>query len=231
MRSAYLSTWNASGEQRHELLRQYWSADARYVDPLVEVVGRAALANTMDAANAGFPGLLFSPLGEVDGHHGRCRFRWGLGEVGGEPVVTGFDVVVLDDSGLIADVHGFLDDEADIDVATSGRGYAVGYLRDVRIGPEILTYMERIERTFASFGGRWLVHGSEPEVVEGHLPGAVVILEFPSVNAARSWYRSGSYQEIVDLRASRSHSTLALLSGVPSGYRAAHTIATLTASD
>ena len=34
------------------------------------------------------------------------------------------------------------------------------------------------------------MHGSTPEVVDGDLPGAVVIIEFPDVERARAWYRS-----------------------------------------
>lgn len=39
----------------------------------------------------------------------QLRFQWGLGPAGEEPVVIGFDVVVLDDDRRIQDVRGFLD--------------------------------------------------------------------------------------------------------------------------
>jgi uncharacterized protein (DUF1330 family) len=109
----------------------------------------------------------------------------------------------------------------------SGRGYVIGYLTDVETGPEIFEYMARIESTFEPYGGEWLVHGSTPEVVEGELPGAVVIIGFPSVDAVRSWYASAPYQEILDLRSEHSRSVVAFLPGVPEGYRAAETIAKL----
>jgi hypothetical protein len=56
-----------------------------------------------------FPGFVFTTGTAVDAHHNRARFTWGLGPQGAEPVVEGFDVVVLDASGRIAAVHGFLD--------------------------------------------------------------------------------------------------------------------------
>ncbi|EGD53513.1 DUF1330 domain-containing protein [Gordonia neofelifaecis] len=102
-------------------------------------------------------------------------------------------------------------------------GYAVGYLENVDVGPEIIEYIVRIESTFEEFGGRWLVHGTQPEVVEGPLPGALVVIEFPSLAHARSWYESPAYQDIADLRVRHSDSRVALLEGVPHGYRAQRT--------
>ncbi|MET7637252.1 DUF1330 domain-containing protein [Streptomyces sp. NPDC005438] len=105
-----------------------------------------------------------------------------------------------------------------------GRGYAVGYLEDVEPGPAIVAYLERIEGTFEPFAGEWVVHGATPEVVEGEMPGALVIIGFPDVEAARSWYFSPGYQEIAALRTDHSRSVVALLPGVADGYRAAETV-------
>jgi hypothetical protein len=45
----------------------------------------------------------------VDAHHDLVRFTWELGPAGGEAVVVGTDVAVLDGDGRIRQVHGFLD--------------------------------------------------------------------------------------------------------------------------
>ena len=58
---------------------------------------------------AQFPGFVFTAGAPVDGHHNQARFGWGLGPEGAEPVIEGFDVVVLDESGRIDTVLGFLD--------------------------------------------------------------------------------------------------------------------------
>ncbi|CAM3562888.1 DUF1330 domain-containing protein [Occultella aeris] len=110
------------------------------------------------------------------------------------------------------------------------RGYAIAQLEDVEVGPEILEYMSRIESTFAPFGGEWLVHGTLPQVLEGHVPGNIVIIAFPSPDAAHRWYASPAYQEIVELRVAHSRSTLAVLTGVKPGYRAEATVAALRAA-
>ena len=48
--------------------------------------------------------------------------------------------------------------------------YAVGILRDVRMGPPIREYLERIDATLAPFGGHFVVHGGEMEMLEGETP-------------------------------------------------------------
>lgn len=114
--------------------------------------------------------------------------------------------------------------------SATGRGYAIGHLTDVDTGAEIIEYMDRVEATFEPYGGQWLVHGSAPQVLEGDLPGDVVIIGFPSIAAAGDWYASPPYQEICALRADHSRSVIALLAGVADGYRAADTIAALRPS-
>lgn len=105
----YLETWNAEGVERAALLAEHWSPRARYVDPLADVSGVEALGAVMDAVQAQFPGFVFSQVSEPDAHHRQLRFCWGLGPDGAEPVVIGFDVVILDEAGRIEDVRGFLD--------------------------------------------------------------------------------------------------------------------------
>jgi hypothetical protein len=105
----YLDTWNATDEELTDLLAKHWSDDCVYVDPLAEVQGREAVGATIRAVHAQFPGFVFTQVGEVDAHHQQARFRWGLGPAGEEPLVIGFDVVVVDADQQIRDVRGFLD--------------------------------------------------------------------------------------------------------------------------
>jgi hypothetical protein len=107
---AYLATGNATGEQeRRRLLEQHWSPDVSYVDPLAAVSGRDRVSAVVADVHEQFPSFAFFLIGEVDAHHDQLRFRWGLGPAGAEPVVIGFDVVVLDQHRRIQDVRGFLD--------------------------------------------------------------------------------------------------------------------------
>lgn len=107
----YLACWNETdAEARRALLAEHWSADADYVDPMIEVSGLEALDATIAAVQAQFPGFVFSVAGApLDGHHDVARFGWGLGPAGAEPPIVGFDVVQTDADGRIVRVLGFLD--------------------------------------------------------------------------------------------------------------------------
>ena len=103
---------------------------------------------------------------------------------------------------------------------TPTKAYALAYLREVDLGPEIVEYIERIDETLAPYGGHFLVHGGELTPAEGEWDGALVIIEFPSPDAAREWYDSPAYQAILPLRTEHSQSIAAMVVGVPDGYRA-----------
>lgn len=106
----YLAAFNTTDPvQRKERVSALFAADAHYVDPLADVTGHDQLNGLIEGIQGQFPGWVFTPVGEVDGHHTQARFGWGLGPEGAEPPVVGFDVVVLDDDGRIRAVHGFLD--------------------------------------------------------------------------------------------------------------------------
>jgi uncharacterized protein (DUF1330 family) len=52
------------------------------------------------------------------------------------------------------------------------KGYAIGILHDIDLGPPIVEYLERIDSTLAPYGGRFLVHGGPADVREGTSPGS-----------------------------------------------------------
>jgi hypothetical protein len=106
----YLDCWNETDSAaRRALIDQHWSQHATYVDPLAEARGPEAIDALIAAAQAQLPGFVFTAAGPVDAHHRQARFTWNLGPAGSEPVVVGFDVVVLDADDRIESVFGFLD--------------------------------------------------------------------------------------------------------------------------
>ncbi|MFN2560476.1 MAG: nuclear transport factor 2 family protein [Jatrophihabitans sp.] len=106
----YLACWNETdADARQALIAELWSPDLAYVDPMVEVTGGDQLDATIAAVQAQFPGFVFTSVDGGDAHHDIARFTWGLGPAGAEPIVVGFDVVVLDGDGRIDKVLGFLD--------------------------------------------------------------------------------------------------------------------------
>lgn len=108
--------------------------------------------------------------------------------------------------------------------------YAIAYLRDVDFGDAIIDYLSRIDATLAPFGGHFLVHGGEIDGVEGEWDGDVIVIEFPDRTAARGWYDSTAYQEILPLRTEHSTGVAAIVGGVPTGYQATDGLAAMLAS-
>lgn len=109
-------------------------------------------------------------------------------------------------------------DRAQRGSATSA--YAVAHLRSVDQNTEIVEYLRRIDATLDPYGGRFAVHGVLPEVLEGEWPGFLVVIGFPDLDAARTWYDSPGYQEILPLRTRNSDGVTLLVEGAPEGYRA-----------
>jgi uncharacterized protein (DUF1330 family) len=99
--------------------------------------------------------------------------------------------------------------------------YAVANLRSVDLNDELAEYLRRIDDTLPAFGGAFLVHGATPEVMDGDLPGPVVVIRFPGVEQARAWYHSPDYQAILPSRLRNSVGGAVIVAGVPDGYRAA----------
>ena len=106
----YLAAWNETDRSaRTAALAGLFADDVRYTDPLVAADGRPALDATIGAVQAQFPGFVFRLAGPVDAHHDQLRFTWELGPAGQDAPIAGFDVAVVDDSGRIRTVLGFLD--------------------------------------------------------------------------------------------------------------------------
>ncbi|MGA7824981.1 MAG: DUF1330 domain-containing protein [Steroidobacteraceae bacterium] len=75
-------------------------------------------------------------------------------------------------------------------------------------------YTARTPAIIAKHGGRFLVRGGETEVLEGEGAGRrVVVLEFPSMVAARAFYQSPEYQEVKRIRTSGSDAQFLIVQG------------------
>ena len=98
--------------------------------------------------------------------------------------------------------------------------YAVAHMRQATMGPQIVEYLQRIDATLAPFGGRFLVHGGDVEVVENDWPGHLIVIEFPDRQQVREWYNSPAYQAIVALRTDNSQSDVIFIDGVDHPHRA-----------
>ena len=106
----YIAAWNETDPaRRRELVDALWAQDGSYTDPLADARGRAEIDGLIGAVQSQFPDFVFTLGGPVDAHHDQARFTWHLGPDGGEPVVIGFDVAVVNGGGQLRSVYGFLD--------------------------------------------------------------------------------------------------------------------------
>jgi uncharacterized protein (DUF1330 family) len=102
--------------------------------------------------------------------------------------------------------------------------YAVGHIRELSMGPDMVKYLKRIDETLKPFEGQFLVHGAKPEVLEGEFPGQLIIIEFPGIKSARAWHESKAYQEILPLRTNHSEGEVIIVDGVAENHRAIDTL-------
>ena len=98
--------------------------------------------------------------------------------------------------------------------------YAVGLLHDVRMGPEIISYLEGIDATLKLFGGRFLIHGGPRTDLEGACDRDLIVIAFPDQAAAQAWYASPAYRDLLPLRRDHAGGEVFLIDGVGEGHRA-----------
>ena len=86
---------------------------------------------------------------------------------------------------------------------------------DVRDAAGFDAYREAVTPVIAAYGGRYLVRGGAADVLEGPPPpGRLVVLEFPTMDAARTFYNSDDYAPALKLRRDSTVSELVLVDGV-----------------
>lgn len=92
------------------------------------------------------------------------------------------------------------------------KGYWIGHVT-VDDPQAYQAYREANAVAFAKYGAKFLVRGGEQEVVEGDLRPRAVVIEFPSLAAARACYLSPEYQHALALRTPVSVADLCIVEG------------------
>jgi len=76
-------------------------------------------------------------------------------------------------------------------------------------------YMTLVKPVIEAAGGRYLVRGGAHQVLEGDWrPTRLVVLEFPSAEAAEAFYQSPEYRGLKAMRESCSRGNLVMVEGV-----------------
>ncbi|MCV2879527.1 DUF1330 domain-containing protein [Sedimentimonas flavescens] len=92
------------------------------------------------------------------------------------------------------------------------KGYWIGHVT-VDDPQAYQAYREANAVAFAKYGARFLVRGGAQEVVEGDQRPRSVVIEFPSLEAARACYLSPEYQRALALRSPVSVADLSIVEG------------------
>jgi uncharacterized protein (DUF1330 family) len=86
-------------------------------------------------------------------------------------------------------------------------------IRDQRL---VERYRSLAQASIARYGGRYVARGGAVEPVEGGwTPEHIVIVEFPTMEKAREWYRSPDYAEALAVRRIALERRLIFVEGVP----------------
>ena len=76
-------------------------------------------------------------------------------------------------------------------------------------------YRQLVSPLVSAFGGRYLVRGGTHETLEGDWqPRRLVVVEFPSVEQAKSWWNSREYADAKALRQAATNTRMVLVEGV-----------------
>jgi uncharacterized protein (DUF1330 family) len=92
------------------------------------------------------------------------------------------------------------------------KGYWVA-LADVTDPEGYKDYVAANRAAFRAYGARFLTRGGPMVVPEGAVRSRVVVIEFPSLQAAKDCYDSPEYAAAMALRAGRSIMDLAIVEG------------------
>ena len=84
------------------------------------------------------------------------------------------------------------------------------------LDPEFIEqYRLLAQGTITKYGGRYVVRGGGVEPVEGDwAPKHIVIVEFPTMERARTWYHSPEYAEALKVRQKALNRRLIFVEGV-----------------
>ena len=103
--------------------------------------------------------------------------------------------------------------------------YAIGHLREIEMGPDIVAYLEGIDATLAPFDGRFIIHGGEKHQLEGAFQGDLIVIAFPDRVRAEAWYASPAYRTILPLRLNKAVGEVFLIEGVDADHKATDVLA------
>jgi len=91
--------------------------------------------------------------------------------------------------------------------------YAIVRIMDIFDPAGFETYRAKAGPTIGAHNGKVIVGGGRKATLEGDDDTAVVVIEFPSYEAAEAWYNSPEYAEALKIRLGASSAQVVLAEG------------------
>ena len=86
---------------------------------------------------------------------------------------------------------------------------------DIKNHEGMQEYIEKVGATLGPHGGQPIIAGTNIEKIEGDWnPSRIVVVAFPSMDAAKAWYNSPAYQEILPIRTANTDDKVILVEGL-----------------
>ncbi len=92
------------------------------------------------------------------------------------------------------------------------KGYWIASV-EVRNQDGYKQYVAMLPDIFRKYGGRYTTRGGKMEVMEGKSRSRVVVIEFPSYQAAMTCYRSSEYAKAIAARQASADTDLIVIEG------------------
>jgi hypothetical protein len=105
----HLAIWNSpAGAQRTRSIAETYSSDVLVAESDAVYHGHAGVARAIDGLHSALPGMRLELSGAIQTAQALSTYSWTLGPAGAAPVVTGRDVITVQD-GVIDSVYVFID--------------------------------------------------------------------------------------------------------------------------
>jgi uncharacterized protein (DUF1330 family) len=91
--------------------------------------------------------------------------------------------------------------------------YVVAHLTAIKDADTFARYREAVAPALARAGGRYVVRGGDPHMLDGEKFGRVIVIEFPSMEAARGFFEGPEYAPLRKLRLSAADGSIAIFPG------------------
>lgn len=92
------------------------------------------------------------------------------------------------------------------------KGYVIAHI-SVNEPEAFRAYVENNVEAIGRYNGRVLVKGGDCEIVEGEAYDVHIVVEFPSYEDAKNFYKDPVYQEVAEFRKASGQSILILVEG------------------